>query len=144
MASLDLGLITSELLGKDKNGRDLVDAKEIKKRWKEYMEELYKKDLDELDNDDGEVSHLEPDVLECEVNWVLGSTAVNKVSGCNGIPVDILKDNAVKVLHSICQQIWKTQQWPQDWKRSILILIPKKGSTKECFTPLDSCTQLPY
>ena len=96
------------------------------------MEELYKKDLDELDNDDGEVSHLEPDVLECEVNWVLGSTAVNKVSGCNGIPVDILKDNAVKVLHSICQQIWKTQQWPQDWKRSILIPIPKKGSTKEC------------
>ena len=129
---------------KDRNGRDLVEAEEIKKRWKEYMEELYKKDLDELDNDDGEVSHLEPDVLECEVNWVLGSTAVNKVSGCNGIPVDILKDNAVKVLHSICQQIWKTQQWPQDWKRSILILIPKKGSTKECFTPLDSCTQLPY
>ena len=87
---------------KDRNGRDLVEAEEIKKRWKEYMEELYKKDLDELDNDDGEVSHLEPDVLECEVNWVLGSTAVNKVSGCNGIPVDILKDNAVKVLHSIC------------------------------------------
>ena len=129
---------------KDTNGKDLVDTEEIKKRWKEYMEELYKKDLDELDNDDGEVSHLEPDVLECEVNWVLGSTAVNKVSGCNGIPVDILKDNAVKVLHSICQQIWKIQQWPQDWKRSILILIPKKGSTKECFTPLDSCTQLPY
>ena len=94
------------------------------------MEELYKKDLDELDNDDGEVSHLEPDVLECEVNWVLGSTAVNKVSGCNGIPVDILKDNAVKVLHSICQQIWKTQQWPQDW--SILIPIAKKASPKEC------------
>ena len=95
------------------------------------MEELYKKDLNELDKDDVEISHPEPDILECEVKWALGSTAVNKASGCNRIPVDllILKDNAVKVLHSICQQIWKTQQWPQDWKRSILILIPKKGST---------------
>ena len=119
---------------KDRNGRDLVDAEEIKKRWKEYTEELYKKDLNELDNYDGMVSYPEPDILECEVKWTLGSTAVNKASGYDGIPIELLKtlkDDAVKVLHSICQQIWKTQQWPQDWKRSILIPIPKKGSTKE-------------
>ena len=98
------------------------------------MEELYKKDLNELDNDDVEVSHPEPDILECEVKWALGSTAANKASGCNRIPVGllILKDNAVQVLHSICQQIWKTQQWPQDWKRSVLIPSSTKGSTKEC------------
>ena len=98
------------------------------------MEELYKKDLNELDNYDGVVSHPEPDILECEVKWALGSTAVNKASGCDGIPVELfktLKDDAIKVLHSICQQIWKTQQWPQDWKRSILIPIPNKASTKE-------------
>ena len=108
---------------------------EIKKRWKEYTEELYKKDLNELDNYDGMVSYPEPDILECEVKWTLGSTAVNKASGYDGIPIELLKtlkDDAVKVLHSICQQIWKTQQWPQDWKRSILNVIPKKGGTKGC------------
>ena len=100
-----------------------------------YTEELYKKDLNEPDNHDGVVSHPEPDFGENEVKWALGSTAVNKVSGCDGIPVELfktLKDDAIKVLHSICQQICKTQQWPQDWKRSILILISQKGSTKEC------------
>ena len=120
---------------KDRNGGDLVNAEEIKKRWKEYTEELYKKDLNELDNYDGMVSYPEPDILECEVKWTLGSTAVNKASGYDGIPIELLKtlkDDAVKVLHSICQQIWKTQQWPQDWKRSILIPIPKKFGTKEC------------
>ena len=99
------------------------------------MEELYKKDLNETDNHDGVVSHPEPDILEYEVKWALGSTAVNKASGCNEIPVELfktLKDDAIKVLHSICQQIWKTQQWPQDWKKSTLIPVPKKGSTKEC------------
>ena len=96
---------------KDRNGRDLVDAEEIKKRWKEYTEELYKKDLNELDNYDGLVSHPEPDMLESEVKWALGSTAANKASGDDGIPAElfkILKDDAIKVLHSICQQIWKT------------------------------------
>ena len=99
------------------------------------QKELYKKDLDDLDNQDGVVTHPEPDILECEVKWVLGRTAANKASGGDGIPAElfkILKDDAIKVLHSICQQIWKTQQWPQDWKRSIFIPIPKKGSTKEC------------
>ena len=118
----------------DKNGRDLVDAEEIKKRWKKYMEELYKIDLNELDYYDSVVSHTEPDLLECEVKWVLSSTAVNKASRCNEIPTELfrsLKDDAIKVLHSLCQQIW-TQQSPQDWKRSILIPVPKKCSTKEC------------
>ena len=99
------------------------------------MEELCKKDLNEPDNYDGVVSHPEADILECEVKWALGSAAVHKASGCDGIPVELfktLKDDAIKVLHSICQQIWKTPQWPQDWNRSILIPIPKKGSTKEC------------
>ena len=100
------------------------------------MEDLYKKDLNESDYYAGVVSHTKPDILECEVKWALGSTAVNKTSGCAGILVELLfktlKDDAIKVLHSICQQIWKTQQWPQDWKRTILIPIPKKGSTKEC------------
>ena len=120
---------------KDRNERDPVDVEEIKKRWKEYMEELYKKDLNEPDNHDGVVSQPEPDILEDEVKWALGSTAVNKASGCSEIPAELfkaLKDDAIKVLHSICQQIWKTQRWPQDWKRSTLIPVPKKGSTKEC------------
>ena len=119
---------------KGKNGRDQVDAEEIKKRWKESIKELYKKDLNEPDYYDGMVSHPEPDILECKVKWALRSTAVNKASGCDEISAElfkILKDDAIKVLHSLCQQIWKTQQWPQDWKRSILIAIPKKGSTKE-------------
>ena len=120
---------------KDRNGRDLVDAEEIKKRLKEYMEERYEKDLNKLDHYDGVVSHPEPDILECEVKRALGSIAVNKGSGCYRIPVElfkILKDDAIKVLQSICQQLWKTQQWPQAWKRTILIPIPKKRSTKEC------------
>ena len=107
------------------------------KRWQEYTEELYKKDLHDPDNHHGVISHtqLEPDILEYEVKWALGSITTNKASGGDGIPVElfqILKDDAVKVLHSICQQIWKTQQWPQDWKRSVFIPIPKKGNAKEC------------
>ena len=120
---------------KDSNGMDLTEAQDIKKRWQEYTEELYKKDLHDLDNHDGVTTHLEPDILECEVKWALESITMNKASGCDGIPVElfqILKDDAVKVLHSICQQIWKTQQWPQDWKRSVLIPMPNKGNAKEC------------
>ena len=105
-----------------------------KKRWQEYTEELYKKDLHNPDNHDGVITHLEPGILECEVKWALGSITMNKANGGDRIPVElsqILKDDAVKVLHSICQQIWKTQQWPQDWKRSVFIPIPKKGYAKE-------------
>ena len=123
---------------KDKNGRDLVDAEEIKKRWKGYMEELYKKDLNELDYCDGVVSHPEPDILEQEVKWALRSTTVNKSSGCDEILAELfksLKDDAIKVLHLLHQQIWKTQQQPQDWKKAVLIPIPKKGNTKECANP---------
>ena len=107
----------------------------IKKTWQKYTEELYKKDLHDPDNHDGVIIHLEPDILECEVKWALESITTNKASGGDGIPVElfqILKDDAVKVLHSICQQIWKTQQWPQDWKRSVFIPVPKKGNAKEC------------
>ena len=113
---------------------DLTEAEDIKKRWQEYTEGLYKKDLHNPDNHDGLITHLEPDILECEVKWALGSITMNKVSGCDGIPVElfqILKDDAVKVLHSICQQIWKTQQWPQNCKRSIFIPILKKCKAKE-------------
>ena len=120
---------------KDRNGMDLTEAEDIKKRWQEYTEELYKIDLHNPDNHDGVITHLEPDILECEVKWALESFTTNKASGGDGIPVElfqILKDDAVKVLHSICQQIWKTQQWPQDWKRSVFIPIPKKGNAKEC------------
>ena len=105
---------------KDRNGMDLTEAEDIKKRWQEYTEELYKKDLQDPDNHDGVITHLEPDILECKVKWALESITTNKASGGNGIPVElfqILKEDAVKVLHSICQQIWKTQQWPQNWKR---------------------------
>ena len=121
---------------KDRNGMDLTEAEDIKKRWQEYTEELYKKDLQDPDNHEGGITptHLEPDILECEVRWALASITTNKASGGNGIPVkliQILKDDAVKVLHSICQQIWKTQQWPQDWKMSVFIPIPKKGNDKE-------------
>ena len=122
---------------KDRNGMYLTEAEDIKKRWQEYTEELYKKDLHDTHNHDGVITHLEPDILECEVKRDLGSITTNKASGSDGIPVElfqILKDDAVKVLHSICQQIWKTQQWPQDWKRSVFILIPKKGNAKECST----------
>ena len=113
---------------------DLIEAEDIKKRWQEYTE-LYKKDLHNPHNHDGVITDLEPDILECEVKWALESIIMNKVSGGDGIPVklhQILKDDAVKVLHSICQQIWKTQQWPQDWKRSVFIPILKKGNAKEC------------
>ena len=104
---------------KDRNGMDLTEAEDIKKRWQEYTEELYKKNLQDQDNHDGMITHLEPDILECEVKWALESITTNKADGGDGNPVElfqILKDDAVKVLHSICQQIWKTQQWPQDWK----------------------------
>ena len=114
---------------------DLTEAEDIKKRWQEYTEELYKKGLHDPDNHDGVITHLEPGILECKVNWALGSITTNKASGSDGIAVElfqILKDDAVKVLHSICQQIWKTQQWPQDWKKSVFIPIPKKGNAKEC------------
>ena len=114
---------------------DLTETEYIKKSWQEYTEELYKKDLHDQENYDGVITHLEPDILECEVKWALGSVTMNKASGGDGIPVEvfqILKDDAVKVLHSICQQIWKTQQWPQDWKRSVFIPVPKKGDAKEC------------
>ena len=109
-----------------------TEAEDIKKRWQEYTEELYKKDLQDPDNHN---DHLEPDILECEVKWALGSITMNKASGGDGIPVElfqILKDDTLKVLHSICQPIWKTQQWPQDWKRSVFIPISKKGNAKEC------------
>ena len=125
---------------KDRNGLDLTEAENIKKRWQEYTEELYKKDLHDPDNYDDRITHLEPDILECEDKWALESITMNKARGGDGIPVElfqILKDVAVKVLHSVCQQIWKTQQWPQDWKRSVLIPIPKKGNAKECS---DYCT----
>ena len=113
----------------------LTEAEDIKKRRQEYTEELYKKDLHDPDNHDNVITHLEPDILECEVKWALESITRNKASGGDGIPVElfqILKDDAVKVLHSICPQVWKTQQWPQDWKRSVFIPIPKKGNAKEC------------
>ena len=120
---------------KDRNGRDLTEAEDIKKRWQEYTEELYKKDLHHPDNHDGVITHLESDFLECDIKWALGSITMNKASGRDGIPVEllqILKDDAVKMMHSLCQQIWKTQQWPQDWNRSVFIPIPKKGNAEEC------------
>ena len=120
---------------KDKNGMDLTKTEDMKKRCQEYTEEQYKKDLHDPDNHSGVITYLQPDILECEVKWALGSITMNKASGGDGIPVElfqILKDDAVKVLHSICQQIWKTQQWSQDWKRSVFIPIPKKVNAKEC------------
>ena len=113
---------------------DLTEAEDIKRRWQENTEELYKKDLHDPDNHSSMITHLEPNILECEVKWALGSITTNKASGGDGIPVElfqILKDDAVKVLHSVCQQIWKVQQWPQDWKRLVFIPIPKKGNAKE-------------
>ena len=112
----------------------LTEAESIKMRWQEYTEELYKKDLHDPDNHDGVITHPEPDILGCKVKWALGSITTNKASGGDGIPVElleILKDDDLEVLHSICQQIWKTQQWPQDWKSSVFIPIPKKGNAKE-------------
>ena len=128
---------------KDRNGMDLTEAEEIKKRWKEYTEELYKKDLHDQDNHNGVITHLEPDILECEVKWALESITTNKVSGDDGIPVELFqipKDDAVKVMHSICQQIWKSQQWPQDWKRSVFIPIPKNAqTTAQLHSLLEKC-----
>ena len=124
---------------KDRNGMDLKEAEGIKKRWQEYTEELYKKDLRDPDNHDGVITQLEPDILECEVKWTLESITTNKASGGDGSPVElfqILKDDVVKVPHSISQKIWKTQQWPQDWKRSVFIPISKKGNCKECLNYL--------
>ena len=119
---------------KGRSDMDLTEAEYIKKKQQEYTEELYKKDVHGPDNHDCVITHLEPDILECEVKWTLGSITMNKVSGGDRIPVElfqILKDNAVKVVYSICQQIWKTQQWPQDWKRSVCIAISKKGNPKQ-------------
>ena len=129
---------------KDRNGMDLTEAEEMKKRWQEYTEELYKKDLHDPDKHDGVITHLEPDILECEVKWALGSITMNKASGGAGIPVElfqILKDDAVKLLHSICQQIWKTQQWPQDWKRSVSFQSQRKAMPKNAQLP-HNCTHL--
>ena len=120
---------------KDRNGMDLTEAEDIKKRWQEYTGELYKKGLNDPDNHNDVITHLEPDIQECDVKWALESITMNNDSGGDGIPVElfqILKDDAVKALHSVCQQIWKSQQWPQDRKRSVFISIPKKGNAKEC------------
>ena len=120
---------------KDRNSVDLTEAEDIKNRWQEYIKELYKTDFNNPDNHDGVITHPEPDILVSEFKWALGSITMNKASGGDGIPAElfqILKDDAVKVLHPICQQIWKTQQWPQDWKRSVFIPIPKKDNAKEC------------
>ena len=122
---------------KDRNGMDLTEAEDIKKRWQEYTEELYKKDLHDPDNHDGVITDLEPDILECKVKWALESISTNKARGGDGIPVQllqILKDDAVKVLHSICQQIWTTQQWPQDWKRSVSFQSQRKAMPKNAQT----------
>ena len=116
---------------KDRDGMDLTEAEDIKERWQEHTEELYKKDLHNPDNHNGVITHIEPDILECGVKWALGSITMNKTSGGDGILAElfqILKDDTVQVLHSISQQIWKTQQWPQDWKRSVFIPSPKKGN----------------
>ena len=125
---------------------DLTEAEDIKKRWQYYTEELYKKNLHDPNNHNGVITHLEPDTLECEVKWALGSITTNKASGGDGIPVElfqILKDDAVKVLQSICQQIWKTQQWLQYWKRSVFIPIPKKERQSQRMLKLPhNCTHL--
>ena len=128
---------------KDKKGTDLTESEDIKKRWQEYTEEMYKRDFNNPDNHNGVIIHLEPDILECKVKWALGSITMNKASGGDGIALElfqILKDDAVKVLHSLCQQIWKTQQWPQDWKRSVFIPIPKKGNANNVQTSTESCS----
>ena len=125
------------MMGKkmDRNGMNLKEAEDIKERGQEYTEELSKKDFNDPDNHNGVITHLEPDIPECKVKWASGSITMSKASGGDGIPVElfqVLKDDAVKVLHSVHQQIWKTQQWSQDWKWSVFIPIPRKGSAKEC------------
>ena len=130
---------------KDRNGMDLTEVEDIKRRWKEYTEELYKKDLHDPDNHDGVISHPEADILGCEVKWALESITMNKASGGDGIPVElfqILKDDAVKVLHSICQQIWKTHQWPQDWKKVCFHSTPKEGHCQRMLKLPHNCTDL--
>ena len=132
---------------KDRYGMDLTETEDVKKRWQEYTEELYKKDLNDPGNHNGMITGLDPDILECEVKWALRSITMNKASGGDGIPVELfqtLKDNAVKMMHSICQQIWKAQQWPQDWKKSTFIPIPKKGNAKECSKLPHNCFHLPH
>ena len=132
---------------KDRNGMDLTEAEDIKKRWQEYIEKLYKKDLHDPDNHSGMITHLEPDILECEVKWALGSITTDKASGGDGIPVElfqILKDEAVKVLHSICQQIWKTQQWPQ-FSKVVKVSFHSDSKERRCqriFKLLHNCTHL--
>ena len=128
---------------KDRNGMDLREAEDIKKRWQEYPEELYKKDLHDQDNHDGVITHQEPDILECEVKWALESITTNKASGGDRIPPElfqILKDDAVKVLPSICQQIWKTQQWPHDWKWSVFIQAQRRAMPKNVQTTIQLCS----
>ena len=130
---------------KDRNGMDLTEAEDIKKRWQEYTEELYNKDLHDPDNHDGVITHLQPDILEYKVKWALGSITTNKATRRNGIPVElfqILKDDAVKVLHSICQQIWKTQPWPQDWKKVSFHSNPKERQCQRMLKLPHSCTHL--
>ena len=120
---------------KDRNNTDLTEAEDIKKRWQEHTEELYKKDLNDPDDHNDVITHLQPDTLECGVKWALRSITMNKASGGDGIPVElfqVLEDDTMKGLHSICQQIWKAPQWPQNWKRSVFIPIPEKGNAKEC------------
>ena len=129
------GIIHAKMGTINRNSMDITDAEDSKNRLQEYTKELYRNDLYDPDNHEGVTTHLEPYILECKVKWALGSITMNKASGGDGVPVklfQILKDDAVKVLHSICQQIWKTQQWPQDWRRSVFIPIPKKGNAKEC------------
>ena len=126
---------------------DRTEPEDIKKRWQEYTEELYKKDPHNPDNHSGMITHLEPDILECKVKWALGSITMSKVSGGDGIPVEqlqILKDDAVKVLHTICQQIWKIQQWPQDWKRSGHHSNPKERQCQRMVKVPHNCTHLTH
>ena len=132
---------------KDRNGMDLTEAEDIKKRWSEYTEEQYKKDLHDPDNHDGVITHLEPDILECEVKWALGSITTNTASGGDGIPVElfqILKDDAVKVLHSICHRIWKTQQWPQDMEKASFPSNPKERQCQRMLKLPHNCTHLTH
>ena len=128
----------------DRNSKDLTEAEDTKKRWQGYTE-LYKKGLNDPDDHDGVITHLEPDILECEIKWALGSITTNKASGHDGIPAElfqILKDDVVKMLHSICHQIWKTQQWPQDWKRSVFIPTPKERQCQRMLKLPHKCTHL--
>ena len=130
---------------KDRSDMDLTEAEDIKKRWQKYTEKLFKKDLHDQDNHDGVITHLEPDILECEVKWALESITTNKASGGDGIPVELFqmpKDDAVKVLHSICQQIWKTQQWPQDWRKVSFHSNAKERQCQRMLKLPHNCTHL--